>query len=447
MTDYHADHAWVGGAIAHDVAISVGDDGRILSLVPDTAPATGAIRLEGFTLPGFVNAHSHAFHRALRGRRQRTGDFWGWRETMYELAERLGPASYEELATAVFAEMVCAGFTAVGEFHYVHHERGGAAYRDPNEMGWALVRAAERAGIRMVLLDTCYLLGGFSTPVTGVQVRYADRDVTEWADRVHALAAGLHGHPSVSCGLAAHSVRAVTADDLRAIAALRDTLQLPLHVHVSEQPAENAACLDATGRTPTALLAETGMLGPATSVVHATHPSADDIDLLGEQAVTVVACPTTEQDLGDGLGPFAELATAGATLAIGTDSHAVVDPFAEMRGIEMHDRLRRHARGVHTPAALLDAATTGGARSLGLDGGALRSGAPADLVTLRLDSIRVAGFDPDDLASAAVFAATAADVSDVVVGGRRIVAAGMHQSVPDLPDRLGGTIRAMMAER
>lgn len=446
MTNYHADHAWVDGAVAHDVAIAVGDDGRIASLSPAAPRTTGAIRLEGFTLPGFVNAHSHAFHRVLRGRKQGTGDFWSWREGMYEVAARLGPASYEELATAVFAEMACAGFTAVGEFHYVHHERGGAPYRDPNEMGWALVRAAERAGIRMVLLDTCYLRGGFSSPVAGVQVRFADRDINEWADRVGALAAGLRDHSTVTCGLAAHSVRAVGDQDLREIAVLREALGLPLHVHVSEQPAENIACLEATGRTPTALLVSAGLLGPATSVIHATHPSVDDVDLLGERAVTAVACPSTEQDLGDGLGPFSELAAAGATLAIGTDSHAVIDPFVEMRGVEMHDRLRRNARGGHTPPALLDAATAGGARSLGLDGGALVSGAPADFVTVRLDSVRLAGYDPDDLASAAVFSATAADVSDVVVGGRRVVAAGVHQSVPDLADRLGGTIRALAAE-
>jgi cytosine/adenosine deaminase-related metal-dependent hydrolase len=229
------------------------------------------------------------------------------------------------------------------------------------------------------------------------------------------------------------------------VAAVQREHRVPLHVHLSEQPAENHACLDATGLSPAALLAEAGLLTPATSVVHATHLGDDDIELLGRARVTVVACPTTEQDLGDGLGPFGELAAAGAVLATGTDSHAVIDPFAEMRGVELHDRLRRHVRGALPAGALLAAATAGGARSLALDTGVLAPGAPADLVTIGLDSLRLAGFDPDDLVPAVVFAAAAGDVSDVVVGGRRIVAARTHQALPDLVDRLGGTIRALVA--
>ena len=447
MTRYHADHAWLGGpAVAVDVAIDVDRHGAIVSVTPDSPRPTGAIRLEGLTLPGFVNAHSHAFHRALRGRRQGPGDFWRWREAMYEVAMRLGPASYEELATAVFGEMALAGFTAVGEFHYVHHERGGAVYRDPNEMGWALVRAAERAGIRMVLLDTCYLRSGFGRPPTGVQLRFADHDVEMWSERVHALAKGLVGNPTVSVGVAAHSVRAVAGDDLPTIVKAQRDLGAPLHVHVSEQEAENEACLEATGLTPTGLLAESGVLNNATAVIHATHPTGDDMRRLGAAEVTVVACPTTEQDLGDGLGPFEELAAAGAALALGTDSHAMIDPFAEMRGLEMHDRVRRGARGVNEASAILTAATRGGAHSLACGSGILAASEPADFVTVGLDSVRLAGFDRRDLLTAAVFAATATDVTDVVVGGRRIVAAGIHQTVPDLPDRLGGTIRALMAE-
>jgi len=446
MTRYHADHAWLGDGFAADVAIDVSTTGVITSLMAGAPRTLGAVRLEGVTLPGLVNAHSHVFHRAMRGRHQSPGDFWAWRQTMYELADRLGPASYEELATAVFAEMACAGVTAVGEFHYLHHERGGASYRDPNEMGWALTRAAERAGIRLVLIDTCYLRGGFDAPVAGAQLRFADRDVTAWVERVHALAIGLAGHPTVSLGVAAHSVRTVSAEDLKVVAQVGDELDVPLHVHLSEQIGENEACLAATGHTPTTALAASGFLRPATSAVHVTHPTAADIDALGAAGVTVVACPTTEQDLGDGLGPFHELVTAGTGLALGSDSHAVIDLFAEMRGVEMHDRLRRRTRGIHDPATLLTAATAGGARSLGLGGGALGVGQPADLVTVGLDSMRLAGLDPDDLAAGVAFAATASDVRHVVVGGRHIVAGGVHQTVPDLADRLGGTIRALMAE-
>jgi len=423
---YHAEHAWLGSAgVAADVAITV-DGGRITSVVAGLPKAAGTIRLVGLTLPGFVNAHSHAFHRALRGRVQTPGDFWAWRDAMYTTAAALTPESYEDLATAAYVEMANAGFTTVGEFHYLHHGQGGEPYADGNEMAWSLVRAAERAGIRLVVIDACYLRGGFDTHAAGVQLRFSDGDVDAWATRATDLAVRLEAHPMATAAVAAHSVRAVAPSDLVVVRQTAQRLDTPLHIHLSEQVAENEAAIAATGMTPTGLLEAAHALGRQTAVVHATHLTADDISTLGRHGVTVVACPTTERDLGDGLGPFLELATAGAQLATGTDSHAVVDPFEEARGIELHDRLRLGRRAIHDPARVLEAATSGGARSLGLEAGAIAEGCLADLTTIRLDPKDYSDPERPDAATV-VFTARAAAVSDVIVAGRRIVAGGVHQ--------------------
>jgi formiminoglutamate deiminase len=355
----------------------------------------------GLTLPGFANCHSHAFHRALRGRTQHErGSFWTWREQMYAVAADLTPDTYFELARDTYAEMRATGITAVGEFHYLHHQPDGTPYDDPNEMGKALLAAADDAGIRIRLLDTCYLAAGFGRPPEGVQVRYSDGDAHAWAERVAAF-----DDPRV--GAAIHSVRAVPRNQLLVV--VEAARGLPLHVHVSEQVAENEACLAATGLTPTQLLAEAGALGAGTTAVHATHLTDDDIRLLGESRTNVCFCPTTERDLADGIGPARRLHDAGATLTLGSDSHAVIDMVEEMRAVEMHERLTTQQRGHWSALELLAAATYDGHRSLGFDdAGRIAPGQRADLVTIDLESIRTRGAGAS--AETAVFAATAADV-------------------------------------
>ena len=433
---YHAEFAWVDRSVARDVRIDVAD-GRITAVTPGTPPLPGATRLAGLTLPGFANAHSHAFHRALRGRAQGPGTFWSWRERMYELAGRLDPDQYYRLARATYAEMALAGVTCVGEFHYLHHPPDGESYDDPNEMAHSLVVAAAEAGIRITLLDTLYLTstvdGG---ELVGPQRRFSDGSVDAWARRV----ALLPFPPHMRAGVAAHSVRAVPADLLPEVVAV--AAGRPLHVHLSEQPAENEACRARYGRTPTQLLAEAGALGPATTAVHATHLSDADISLLGQSRTTVCLCPTTERDLGDGIGPARALADAGSPLSLGSDSHAVIDPLEEARAVELDERLRSQQRGYFTVADLIDAATRHGHAALGwADAGSIAVGARADLVTVRLDTVRTAGYD--DPVAAVVFAATAADVTDVVVDGRPIVHNGRHQLVEDVPGALASAIEAV----
>ena len=446
MTTYWCERAWLGPAdgVREGVAIGVTGD-RIASVETPAAPSLGAVVLQGLVVPGFANCHSHVFHRALRGRTQSgSGSFWAWREQMYAVAERLDPDSFRRLARATYAEMATAGVTAVGEFHYLHHGPDGVAYADANEMGHAAVAAAREAGLRITLLDTCYLSAGFGSPVRGVQRRFSDGDADGWVTRVEQLTAAYAGASDVVVGAAIHSVRAVPAGQLRTVADWADRREVPLHVHLSEQPAENADCLAATGRTPTMLMAEHGVLGPHTSVVHATHLGPEDIAVLGDCGVYACLCPTTERDLADGVGPSRALVTAGAVLTLGTDSHAVIDMNEEMRAVEMDERLISLRRGTWHADELMTAATSNGQSSLGFLGtSGLVVGGRADLVCLRTDSARTAGTGGD--AQTAVFAATAADITDVVVDDRPVVTGSRHTSLPEAARDLDAVVGEILA--
>lgn len=402
-------------------------DGVITAITPDTRPEAGDTKLEGVVFPAAANAHSHAFHRILRGRtHEGRGDFWVWREQMYTSASELTPGKYEKLAIAVFAEMVASGFSSVAEFHYVHHQPDGAPYSEPHAMELALARAAMSAGIRLTLLDTLYLAGGIGSPLSPEQARFGDTDVHAWLHRLASLRAAIAADfpaDRVSVGAALHSVRAVPEEDLKVVAAQLPG-DIPLHIHLSEQPAENQACLEAYGTTPTGLLARHGLLTDRLSAVHSTHLTPEDITSLGQARATVVMCPSTEADLADGIGPARELSDAGATIALGTDQHAVIDPWVEMRTLEHGERLGSGQRGRFTPQELLQAATAGANRSMAtpVARAALEAGTICDLMAVDPDSTRTAGSRPLQLA----FSATASDVTAVVIGGELLASHGVH---------------------
>lgn len=442
MSSYHCELAWLGGdAAVADVLVEIEGD-RISSVTSGVAAPEGSEKLAGLTLPGFANAHSHAFQRAIRGRTQRgTGSFWTWREQMYACARRLDPGSYHRLARAVFAEMALAGITCVGEFHYLHHGPGGTPYTDPNAMGEALIAAAGEAGVRITLIDTCYLRGGIDTELDATQRRFADGDVEAWVKRVEALSA------SRSCriGAAIHSVRAVDPASIAVVAEWASVRRAPLHAHVSEQTAENEQCLAANGTTPTALLAKSGALSDRFTAVHATHLTDDDVQLLGQAGATVCLCPTTERDLADGIGPAASLRAAGARLALGSDSQAVIDSLEEARALEMDERLATQVRGNHGAPSLLRAVSAHGHAALGWpEAGRIHAGGLADLVTVDLTSVRTAGTNAENALESVMFAASAADVRHVVVGGRVVVRDGRHLSL-DVAAELDFAIREIMA--
>lgn len=435
MTTFWCESAWLTGGFAKRVRLVVAD-GLLKEVLVDADPQPDDVVLSGVTLPGMANTHSHAFHRALRGRvNGGGGNFWSWREQMYSIAAQLNPDTYYSLARAAFAEMVQAGFTVVGEFHYVHHRPGGKPFGDPNAMGLAVRQAADDAGIRMTLLDTCYLEGGLDgsghTELHPGQLRFSDGTVDRWAERMAARRAE---SDRVRLGAAIHSVRAVRRADLPKV--VEAAGEMPLHVHLSEQPGENLACQMFYGRTPTELLDESGALGAHLTSVHATHLTDKDIELLGGTGTGACICPTTERDLADGIGPSRALHDAGSPISLGSDQHVVIDPFEELRGIEMHERLVTNERDRFAAEDLLLAGSFNGYRALGwADGGHLSKGALADFVTIRADTVNTAGSEPDQI----IYSCVASDVSTVVVGGDVVVKDGQHR-LGDVGRLLGASI-------
>ena len=472
-TRYWCESAWIDGAVAHGVLLSADDTGTLTAVETgiDTAPSD-AEAVSGFVLPGGVNAHSHAFHRMLRGRTHGDGGtFWTWREVMYSVAAKLDPQAYETVARAVFAEMLAGGYTSVGEFHYVHHAQDGTPYGterprgdaeagterprgDANDdaghrahaMERALARAAASAGIRIRLLDTCYLTGGIDSELSAEQARFGDGTIDGYMDR-HAGLIGAFadefpvetpGESFVHVGAAIHSIRAVPAANLQRFTELSG----PVHVHLSEQPAENEVSQEAYGATPTEVLARSGVVDDRLSAVHATHLSEEDIAILGGSRSTIVMCPCTEADLADGIGPARELADAGAVISLGSDQHVVLDALRETQGLEAGERLRSGQRGRFSPAELITALTAGGARSLDLPVGGLEVGKACDFVAVRNDSMRTMGSLDEQI----ILTASASDVHLTVSGGKVRVRDGVHAELGDIAELYARAFAALEME-
>ena len=404
---WHADQAWLGHR-AVDVLIEV-ENGRIISVTESAKAPAGAIRLRGWTIPGLANVHSHAFQHVLRGATESGGgDFWEWRQQMYRAAEGWTAPSYLEHCRTVFREMLEAGITAVGEFHYLHALG--------NDLGEAVALAATLEGIRLTLIDACYLQGGVDgRPLEGAQKSFSDGDVEAWVGRMDDLIVG----EDVRVGAAIHSVRAVDAPSMRKVAAWSRTRKAPLHIHLAEQPAEVDECIAVTGCTPTQLLERERILGPDLTAVHAIHVDEPDIALLGRHNVSIVACTTSERDLGDRVGPLGRLAAAGCSTCVGSDSNAVIDMLEEARGLELDQRRATGRRVHHQPADLFRAATIGGMHALGWEGGELKAGMLADFITIDPPS---ATAKRDLELGYLMFCRSAADVTNVVVGGKTVVA-------------------------
>jgi formiminoglutamate deiminase len=401
---WHAEQAWLGRP-AENVLIEV-EGGRIKSVEEDVFAPSGAVELKGWTLPGFANVHSHAFQRLLRGEIESGGgDFWAWRERMYRYT-RWDPADYFKHARFVFREMLEVGITAVGEFHYLHSHG--------NELGEALIDAATEEGIRLTLIDACYLRGGLDgRELEPEQMTFSDGDADAWARRVDDLAES----DGVRIAAAIHSVRAVDPESMRIVAAWARERQAPLHMHLAEQRAEVDECLEVERCTPAELLEREGILGPDLVAVHAIHLNEHDVELLGANQVGVCACPTTERDLGDRVGPLRSLSQAGCALSVGSDSNAVIDMLEEARAIDLDQRRALGRRVLHQPSELLAAATANGMRALGWEAGELRPGMLADFVTLDPSS----GLWRELTPAYVVYGVSPCDVTNVVVGGVTVV--------------------------
>jgi formimidoylglutamate deiminase len=388
-------------------------------------------------LPGFVNVHSHSFQRLIRGKSESRivsgKDFWSWRGTMYHAARQLDPQEVYDVARIAFLEMVLAGTTTVGEFHYLHNAPNGQPYDDPNLLSKQVIAAAQSVGIRIVLLRTAYLRSGYELPRDPGQTRFFE-STTAFLGNMNALIRECSASASeVRFGVAPHSIRAVPLPDLREIAAWSRENKLPLHMHVAEQVAENAACLREYGLNPVELLSREQLLGPDFTAVHAIHINADEIAMLADAGTTICSCPTTERNLGDGILAADNVMTAGIRVALGSDSQAQIDPLEDARELDYHLRLEQQERAIlDRPAAktlastLFDCATVHGARSLALPGGGLAPGSFADFFTVDLNDVSIAGHSAEDLLPIIVFSLNRSAIRDVVVNGRFILRDQRH---------------------
>lgn len=393
----------------------------------EKSPAPRAIHQgRRIALPGLASAHSHAFQRLLRGRTQRPSEgadsFWSWRGLMYDLASRLNPEQVFHISRLAFTELAMAGYCAVGEFHYLHHDIDGSPYEDRIAMSDAVIRAAREAGLRITLLRVVYERGGAGKELEGAQKRFSDPDIEEAFKDVEAIQERFANDAYVRVGLAPHSVRAVSREWIQQAAAFTQERELPLHMHVAEQPREIEECLAEHGMRPVELLADLGVLNERFVAVHATHLIPEEVHKLGEANAFACICRTTERDLGDGLAHSGELHEAGVRLCTGVDSHAIADPFEEARAIELDDRSRTGARHrVGDGRLLLDMASRRGYEAIGF-----ADAWQQDEVTLEPYDASILGAPESALEDAIIFGATPRAVRDVQVGPTTVLRAGGH---------------------
>jgi formimidoylglutamate deiminase len=438
-TLYRPELLYSNGKFITDGSVLVSESGQFLEARETSEPSsTLIVDLPGKALlPGFVNAHSHSFQRLIRGKSESRivsgKDFWSWRGTMYHAASQLDPQDVYDVARMTFLEMVMAGTTTVGEFHYLHNAPNGRSYDDPNLLSKQVIAAAQSVGIRIVLLRTAYLRSGYELPHDPSQIRFFE-STSAFLENMNALINDCSTDPSeVRFGVAPHSIRAVPLPDLQEIAAWSRENKLPLHMHVAEQIAENTACLREYGFTPVQLLNKERLLGPDFTAIHAIHTSLDEIAMLADANATICSCPTTERNLGDGIIAADHVMAAGVRVALGSDSQAQIDPLEDARELDYHLRLEQQERAILDQIAarplastLFDCATIHGARSLALPGGEITPGSFADFFTVDLDDLCIAGHSAEDLLPIIVFSLDRSAIRDVVVNGRFILRDQQH---------------------
>jgi formimidoylglutamate deiminase len=458
-TGWLADFVYTGGAFETDLAMFADPSGRVTRFSRDAADLARALRLSNRAiLPGMVNVHSHAFQRVIRGRTEhRTAQrdtFWTWRESMYHAASELTPEAMYHAARMAFLEMGLSGITTVGEFHYVHHGAGGEPYPDRNILALHVLRAASEVGVRIALLRTAYVRAGFRKPADPGQARFITPCVQDFIADTEALRAvvGRDYPPDRAwIGIAPHSIRAVPLDYLREVASFARASDLPLHMHVAEQPAEVEACIAEYGLRPVQLLDKNGLLDSRFTAIHAIHITADEMGRLANARAKVCACPTTERNLGDGTSPADQLLCAGVGICFGSDSNVQIDLLEDARALEYHLRMRRIERVVLAPDSsrdglakrLFESATETGARSLAAQGGKLEPGHPADFFTVDLKDPSIAGANASSLLNHILFSAERTAIRDVSVGGEFVIRDGRHRLQDEVVRNFEGVQRKL----
>ena len=434
MTAYAFDRVSTPDGWLAPGTVEIGADGRIAAV----EAGDGGERIGGIALPGMPNLHSHAFQRAMAGLTERAGpgedSFWTWREVMYGFVDRLGPDDAEAIAAQLYCEMLKAGYTAVAEFHYLHHAPDGSPYGDLAEMAERVTAAAGRTGIALTLLPVLYNAGGFGgAPIDGAQRRFAN-DADRLLRMVETMRQRHGANPDFRVGLAPHSLRAVGPESLKEALAGLDEMDgdAPIHIHIAEQTREAEDCVAWSGRLPVEWLLDTHDVGSRWCLVHATHMTGEETRALAATGAVAGLCPTTEANLGDGLFPLGAYLEAGGRLGIGSDSHVSVSPVEELRWLEYGQRLAARRRTVaarprgSTGARLHAAALEGGAAAMARECGAIEAGRAADIVTLDASHPLLAGRTDDAILDTYVFAGNANPVRDVMVGGSWVVRDGRH---------------------
>jgi formimidoylglutamate deiminase len=452
MSTLHFASALLPSGWADDVQVVV-TNGIIAKVTVDTAPAADDERHQ-LAIPGIASLHSHAFQRGMAGLAETRGNtadtFWTWRETMYRFALGMTPEDVEAVATLLYVEMLEQGFTRVGEFHYLHHDQDGAPYANPAEMATRIARAAEITGIGLTLLPSFYAHSSFGGAAPHAGQRRFICSVDQFAKLIDAVRTAVRKVPGANVGIAPHSLRAVTADELAAIVPLAEAG--PVHIHSAEQIKEVEECIAWSGRRPVEWLLEHAPVDRRWCLIHATHMTASEVASLARSRAVAGLCPVTEASLGDGIFAAREFLEAGGRFGVGTDSNVLIGVADELRQLEYGQRLKHRERnvlsggpGVSTGRALLDGALVGGAQALAQETIGLQVGARADIVTLDTTHPSLAGRRKDAVLDGWIFAAGAGAVACVWAGGNKVVEGGRHRLRERARETFNAAVRRLAA--
>ena len=452
MSTLHFASALLPSGWADDVQVVV-TDGMIAKVTVDTAPAAGDERHQ-LAIPGIASLHSHAFQRGMAGLAETRGNtadtFWTWRETMYRFALGMTPEDVEAVATLLYVEMLEQGFTRVGEFHYLHHDQDGAPYANPAEMATRIAQAAEITGIGLTLLPSFYAHSSFGGAAPHAGQRRFICSIDQFAKLIDAVRTAIRKVPGANVGIAPHSLRAVTADELAAIVPLAEAG--PVHIHAGEQIKEVEECIAWSGRRPVEWLLEHAPVDRRWCLIHATHMTASEVASLARSRAVAGLCPVTEASLGDGIFAAREFLEAGGRFGVGTDSNVLIGVADELRQLEYGQRLKHRERnvlsggpGVSTGRALLDGALVGGAQALAQETIGLQVGARADIVTLDTTHPSLAGRRKDAVLDGWIFAAGAGAVACVWAGGNKVVEGGRHRLRERARETFNAAVRRLAA--
>ena len=450
MTRLWFENAYLADGWARNVTLDV-TEGRIVALTPDT-DSSGIAERHAIALPGLPNLHSHAFQRAFAGHtevRGPTGDsFWTWREAMYRAVDRIDPEDVEAIAAQVYVEMLEAGFTRVGEFHYLHHDRDGRPYADIGELSHRIAAAAGETGIALTLLPVFYAHGGFGAQAPTHGQRRFINDINSFSRLIESARQGLESLSDPVLGLAPHSLRAATAEEIAAILPLADG---PIHIHVAEQTKEVDDCLSWSGRRPVEYLLDHAPVDHRWCLIHATHMTPAETLAMARSGAVAGLCPITEANLGDGIFPAPDFVAAGGRYGVGSDSNVRIDAAEELRLLEYSQRLALRARNVlamqegrSTGETLFASALQGGAQALqGTTG--LAVGAPADIVSLDADHPSIGGRTGAAILDGFVFAAARPAIDCVWRRGNKLVEGGRHRARESVAARFRATLAKIAA--